>query len=377
MTTTALLEKLFDENSFCELQKHEESSVIAGFGKIAGSQAYAYIQDISVKSGAVNKNTAAKMKKIYADAVKFGAPLVAVFDSKGGEIGEGIELIEAYTDIIADCARLSGVVPLISVVTGQCSGLNAALCRMSDFVIATEEAEIFFTPPFLGGKKEINTADITVKTAEEAVLKARELLSLLPPNNLEASSCADGVEIELGAGTKLETLSNSAAGIVTLEEKLNAADTARIARFVSFCDNFSLPVITIINSAGFEMDVSSRDTARLAQVYASATTPKITLITGNASGAAFMLTGGFGDFTIAYENAVISPVPVKTAAVFLEMSEEDYIKEHAGVQNALKKGYIDLVITPEEKQTALVTALEAVRNKRVASPKRKHINFIF
>ncbi|MDR2558244.1 MAG: acetyl-CoA carboxylase, partial [Oscillospiraceae bacterium] len=178
---------LFDEGSFCEIQK-DGSSIIAGFGQIAGNQVCACIQDINVKSGAVNKAAAAKMKKIYANAVKFGVPLVAVFNSKGGEISEGSGLIEAYSEIIADCARLSGVVPLVSVVLGQCGGLNAALCRMSDFIIAAEEAEIFFTPPFLGGGKE--EADITVKTSEEAVLKARELLSVLPQNNLETASCS-------------------------------------------------------------------------------------------------------------------------------------------------------------------------------------------
>jgi acetyl-CoA carboxylase carboxyltransferase component len=361
MDVKSLLEKLFDQGT----------NTGAGFGKIAGNQVCAYAQDSSVKSGAVNKNAAAKMKKIYANAVKFGAPLVSIFDSKGGEIGEGHELIDAYSEIIANCARLSGVVPLISVVLGQCGGVNAALCRMSDFVIAVENAEIFFTPPFLGGKSE-NIADIVVKTTEEAVLKARELLSVLPPNNLETAPCSDGIEIELGTGIKLETLGGITAGLVTLGEKPSAADTAKIARFVSFCDSFSLPVITTIDCDGFEADVEIRDTARLAQVYAGATAPKITLITGNAAGAAFILTGGFNsDFIIAYENAVISPLPVKTAATFLEMPEEEYIQKYASVQAALEKSYIDLVITPEQTQNALLTALEATRNKRVAFVPRK------
>ncbi|MDR2532043.1 MAG: acetyl-CoA carboxylase [Oscillospiraceae bacterium] len=376
---TALLGKLFDDGSFTEIQKHEDSGITAGFGRVGDFKVYAYIQNIGVKSGAVNKNAAAKMKKIYADAVKYGAPLVAVFNSKGGEIGEGIELIEAYSGIIADCTRLSGVVPLISVVTGQCSGLNASLCRISDIVIMTEEAEMFFTPPFLGGESQKNAADIIVKTAEEAVLIARDLLSVLPPNNLETPSCLDYEQkIELSKVTAFETLNNTTVGFVTLGEKPDADDTAKIARFVNFCDAFSIPVVTIIDNEGFEADVSICDTARLAQIYASATTPKINLIAGKAAGAAFIITGGFGsDFIIAYETAVISPVPVKTAAAFLEMSEGDYIENHAGVRNALKKGYIDMVINPEEARSALITALEAVRSKRVDSPKRKHINLVF
>jgi acetyl-CoA carboxylase carboxyltransferase component len=353
MDVNSLLERLFDEGSY----------VSTSFGKIAGNGVYVYTQDINVKSGAVNAQSAAKMKKIYANAVKFGAPLISVWNSKGGEITEGLELASAYSEIIADAARLSGVVPLISVVTGQCSGLNAAICRMADFVIATEDAEIFFTPPFLGGEKE--AADIAVKTAEDAALKARELLSILPPNNLEVAYSSG--EFKIGGQIKFGEINGFTAGFVTLDGKL--ANSYKIAKFIKFCDNFSIPVVTVINSEGFEAGVSSREIARLAQVYASMTAPKITLLTERAAGAPLILSGG--DFVIAYEDAVISPIPVKTAAAFLEMSEADYIAAHANVQSALEKGYIDMVITPEQEQTALMTALEIVRSKRVASVPRK------
>jgi acetyl-CoA carboxylase carboxyltransferase component len=364
MENSSLLKLLFDED-------YNGGS----FGRIAGNQLCVYVQDSSVKSGAVNAKAAAKMKKTYADAVKFGCPLVAIFDSKGGEITDGIKLIEAYSEIIANCARLKGVVPLVSIVLGQCTGLNAALCRMSDFVIAVESAEMCFTPPFLGGTCEAEAADIIVKTNEDAVLKARELLLILPPNNLETPTGCDDIEIEIGV-VKLETLGGFTAGIVTLESKLTAQNTAQIARFVSFCDNFSLPVITIINCEGFDAGVKARDTALLAQVYASAATPKITLITGQATGAAFILTGSFSDYVLAYENAVISPVPVKTGAVFLEMSEADYIEKHANVRQAVEKCYVNMIITPSEAKNALINALEATRNKRVASVPRKRGSII-
>jgi acetyl-CoA carboxylase carboxyltransferase component len=362
---TELLSRLFDNAEYTEI-----SGKTAAFGEISGVTAYAYVQDMSVKSGAVNKTAAAIMRKVYASAVKFGAPVVAVFNSKGGEIGEGLELIDAYSDIIGNISKLSGVVPLISVVTGQCSGLNATICSMSDFVITAEEAEMFLTPPFLGGNAE-NTADIAVKTAEEAVFKARELLSILPPNNLEPAFFEEG-EFELSPVLKFSALNGSTVGFVTLTDKLTAADTSQIARFVSFCDNFSLPLVTIIDCNGFVPDVKISDTAKLAQVYAGATTPRISVIIGNATGAAFILTGGFSsDFVLAYENAIISPIPVKAAAAFLEISEDEYITNHANVQKALEKGYVDAVISPGEQQDMLIKMLEIARNKRVASIPRK------
>jgi len=430
ITPGVLLEQLFDEQEFTEIQKYPGSGVVAGMGKIAGFSVYAYVQDINVKSGAVNQNAAAKMKKIYASAVKCGAPVVAVFNSKGGDIGEGTQLIDAYSEMIENAARLSGVVPLISVVTGQCSGLNATLARMSDFVIMTESAAMFFTPPFIAEERvenagnaqfnaESGVADVIVKDEFDAVLKAREILLLLPSNNLEPAFNSGELEpnnADITAELKSTELLTALAGIDSLieingcfgssaitalgslnyyqtvgfvafdkpEEKLTSADAAKIARFVNFCDAFSIPVITIIDNEGFEPSQKAesagliRDTAKLAQIYASATTPKISLITGKATGAAFILAGGFkSDFVIAYENAVVSPVPIKTAATFLGQSQDDYIENHASVENALKKGYVDLVISPSEARNALIKAVDAVRDKRVSVPSRKHINLIF
>jgi acetyl-CoA carboxylase carboxyltransferase component len=312
-----------------------------------------------------------KMQHAYASAVKYGCPLVTVWNSKGGEIAEPHDLIEAYSGIIEDSAKLSGVVPLVSVVTGQCSGLNAALCRMSDFVIATEAAEVFITPPFLGGSTE-DIADITVKTADEALSAARELLLVLPPNNLESAMHAPGADIILSEVTAFGALGGTTVGRITLGETLTSADAAIIMNFVSFCDAFSLPVITTIDNDGISPCLNTHDTARLAQVYASSATPKIAVITARACGSAFILASGFrNDFVLAYEGAVISPVPVKTAAAFLEMSEPDYIRDYANAELALGKGFIDEIIAPYEVPEALEKALNIARNKRIAFHPRK------
>ena len=88
------LNALFDEDSFNELDKFLSAdgavgSVVSGYGTVNGATVYAYAQDVSVKGGAVDKSAALKIKKLYELAAKNGAPVVAVFDSKGGgDIGE-------------------------------------------------------------------------------------------------------------------------------------------------------------------------------------------------------------------------------------------------------------------------------------------------
>ena len=142
---------MFDEDSFTELSPYTGGSVVTGYGQIDGCPAYAFVQDVSVKSGAVCKAAAGKIVKLYSLAVKNGAPVIAVYDSKGGDISEGQELLTAYGDIANSCASISGVAPQIAIISGVCGGISASLACMADFVIMTENAELFLNPPFITG----------------------------------------------------------------------------------------------------------------------------------------------------------------------------------------------------------------------------------
>lgn len=430
---------LFDEDSFAEIGRFaspngETASVVTGFGTVDGAPVYAFSQDVSVKGGAMNKAAAAKMRKIYELAVKNGAPVVGIYDSKGGDMAEGTEMLAAYADAANACAALSGVVPQISLVAGLCAGTAAMLACMADFVVMTEESEFFMTAPFVaedGNLEGAGTAKnaarsgaaaITAKDENAAIAEVKKLVRILPSNNLELSGNDYFVENDAGiteamAGseligaiadkdsvtelykdfgsasvTALGSLSWHTVGFVATDksgEKLSPADCVKIARFVSFCDAFSIPVVTVLNSEGFgggaaaELSGSIRDAAKLAQIYASATTPKITLITEKAYGSAYCAIAPASDLVIAYENAVIAPTAPKTAVVFLKGDElngsneaqliSDYIDGEADPYRA----GADRVIEAEQAREAVLAAVEAMSGKRVSSPQRKHINFVY
>ncbi len=68
---------------------------------------------------------------------------------------------------------------------------------------------------------------------------------------------------------------------------LTPAGCLKAADFVSFCDAFDIPVITLTNVSGFETTMCaekklSKAVAKLAYAFASATVPKVNVITGNA-----------------------------------------------------------------------------------------------
>ena len=432
---------LFDEDSFVELGKFvgangEKAGVVSGYGYVDGAVVYAYAQDISVNAGAVDTAAALKIRKVYELALRNGAPVVGIFDSKGGDIKEGMKTLGAYGEIAKMSAALSGAVPQIAIVDGLCAGTAAMIACMADVVIMTEKSELFMTAPFTADDKtegagtavnaaKSGVAAILAKDSTEAIAKAKQLVSVLPANNLETagndyftendagvSTGLKGIELinatadkdsvielykEFGdsAVTAIASLNWRTVGFVATNNGavLTAADSAKISRFVTLCDAYSIPVVTFVDSEGFEksnaaeLAGSIRDSAKLTQAYASATTAKIAVITGNAYGSVYVAlasTAAGSDFTFAWEDAVISPVSPEAAVNFLNGASDntaeqakEYAENEADAFTAAANGYVDRVITAEDTKSALTSAIEAASSKRVLSPAKKHINFVY
>lgn len=435
--------KLFDEDSFVELDKFvgknkNTAGVISGYGFVDGAVVYAYAQDTSVKSGATDESAALKIKKVYDLALKNGAPVVSILDSKGGDIAEGMKLLAAYGDIAKSSAALSGAVPQIAIVDGVCAGTNAMIACMADIVIMTEKSELFMTAPFVADDKtegagtaenaaKSGVATIIAKDGDEAIAKAKKLIAMLPANNLETagndyytendavvtedlkgleliSAVADKdsiTELYNGFGSAAVTAIGSVnwrtVGFVATNgaEYLNNDDSAKIARFVTLCDAFSIPVVTFVDTKGYEKSSAAelagsiRNSAKLMQTYASATTAKIAVITGNAYGSAyvsFASTAAGSDFCFAWEDAVIAPVSPEAAVTFLNgaASAEDtakaakeYAENEADPFTAASLGYVDRVIEVADTKSAITSAIDVTASKRVLAPAKKHVNFVF
>ena len=432
---------LFDEDSFVELGKFvgangEKAGVVSGYGNVDGAVVYAYAQDISVNAGAVDTAAALKIRKVYELALRNGAPVVGIFDSKGGDIKEGMKTLGAYGEIAKMSASLSGAVPQIAIVDGLCAGTAAMIACMADVVIMTEKSELFMSAPFTADDKtegagtavnaaKSGVAAILAKDSAEAIAKAKQLVSVLPANNLETagndyftendavvSAGLKGIELinatadkdsvielykEFGDSsvTAIASLNWRTVGFVATNNGavLTAADSAKISRFVTLCDAYSIPVVTFVDSEGFEksnaaeLAGSIRDSAKLTQAYASATTAKIAVITGNAYGSTYVAlasTAAGSDFTFAWEDAVISPVSPEAAVTFLNGASDntaeqakEYAENEADAFTAAANGYVDRVITAEDTKSALTSAIEAASSKRVLSPAKKHINFVY
>lgn len=430
---------LFDEGKFNELDPYladgaDLSGVITAYGYVEGDPVYAFSQDISVKKGAMTQAQTKKILKIYDLAAKTGVPIVGIYDSYGADLNDGCKALNSYGGLLMWTSNLSGVVPQIAVVAGTCAGTSAMLAESADFVVATESAQLYVAPNSNIKNNAENaaangTATVITKDDVSAIEAAKKILLKLPQNNLSpvpmyefelpdtafgsdaqsqaVSICDADSVIELSdrfgkaSFTALGTLGGATVGIVATNktrDKLTSDDCTKIARFVRICDSFAIPVITLVDTEGFEANEDTesagavRDMTKLAHSYAEATTVKISVVTGTAYGPAFVALAGKGanaDLVYALENAVISPLNPVTAVEFLEHDKlkgaedlttarnelaKNYAREKANATVAAANGCVDNIVSTTELRDVLVNSMEIMAGKRISRLPKKHSN---
>lgn len=411
--------EFFDADSFCEIDAFAKSGegfaeVVAGFGTVEGMPVYAFAQNSDISGGAMSKAQAAKLKKLYGLALKTGAPVVGFYDSVGGRLAQGTELLAGAGEVLKYASKISGAVPQISVVLGTCLGTNALNAVSADFVIMAKDAKLSLDVTGVNSDADYNAkhgnASIIAKDGSDAVEKARELITYLPSNNLVpapqafeeepgddnckciVSRLVDGgakirISDEYGDNVRirLARLGGQVIGVVrTTGGKLDCKSAVKAAKFIRFCDAFSIPVVTFADCTGFEALGSA---AKLTAAYAEATTVKISVVVGKAIGSAYVALAGTGanaDVVYALPDAVISPVNVEAAAFIMApeamkvpVSEQQaaaakFAEENLSAFNAAQNGYVDGVAELSELRKTLISALDMLSGKRVPTVAKKH-----
>lgn len=175
----------------------------------------------------------------------------------------------------------------------------------------------------------------------------------------------------------------------SMESVLSARGAKKAAEFVSFCDAFDIPVLTVVNVTGFKATKCSeaqiaKAAAKMTYAFAEATVPKVTVITGAAYGSAYvaMNSKAIGaDMVYAWENAEIGMMDAKLAAKIMyadssaaEINEKaaEYANLQNNVNSAARRGYVDTVIAPEDTRKYVIGAFEMLFTKRENRPSKKH-----
>lgn len=424
------LADLFDDGNFTEIDayaksKDSEVEVITAFGYVNGAECYAFAQNSAVNNGAVSVAHCAKIIKIYSLATKTGCPVIGIYDSNGVKLTEGFEVLSAYSEMLKASSNVSGVVPQISIIDGACLGTSALVANMADVVIATKDSDFYVSAPSditTTESAENGTVDILANDFADAVQEVRKLMVMLPSNNLESapfvtfdysapSVIADNdsevsevinaitdsdicVEFKKEYGenvkTVLSTVEGKTVGIVGFSgKKLCPCCAYKAESFIKFCDAFNLPIITIVDTDGICDGKESQMLVALTKLnsaYTSATCPKISLITGQAIGSAYLVLAGKGanaDFTLAWNEAVASPLAVDSAVAFLYNDrladgedratlESEFKKSVGSAYSAAACGAVDDIFEPSQTRAKIVNYLNIIGGKRETTLPRKH-----
>ncbi|HEY0639470.1 MAG TPA: carboxyl transferase domain-containing protein, partial [Pseudonocardiaceae bacterium] len=147
------------------IERTPADGLVAGIGEVGGVRCVVLAYDYTVLAGTQGAYNHRKKDRLFALAERLRLPVVLFAEGGGGRPGDTDVPVVAALDVPAFhlFARLSGVVPLIGVVSGRCFAGNAALLGCCDVVIATEDASIGMGGPAMisgGGLGEYGPDEI-------------------------------------------------------------------------------------------------------------------------------------------------------------------------------------------------------------------------
>ncbi len=181
---------------------------------------------------------------------------------------------------------------------------------------------------------------------------------------------------------------------MTLAGVLDIDASRKAARFVRFCDCFSIPIVTFVDVPGFmpgtkqEYGGLIKHGAKLLFAFAEATVPKVTVITRKAYGGAYDVMSSKhlrGDVNYAWPTAEIAVMGAKGAVEIIfrkDLGDDKKIAAHtasyeenfANPYVAARKGYIDDIIMPHSTRRRIAKALRTLKSKELSNPWKKHNN---
>ena len=426
--------------------------VLTGYGLINEKLIYIYSQNASVLGGSIGEMHSRKITHLYDMALNMGAPIIGILDCSGLRLQESVDALNGLGSIYQKQAQASGIIPQISLIMGNCGGGTSLIPALSDFTFLEKtNGCLFLHSPdaIMANRKECcDTASAEWKskytqnidvcgTADEIYTAVRKLIDILPANNrfsIMPDTCTDDLNrscegfeqtiFDSAAAlsmiadnneffeTKKETAKDMITGFIRLngitigcianqtsletDQKndapvLTAEGAKKAASFITFCDAFHIPVLTLSNVSGFERSMSSEINAAsacasLTAAYASATVPKVTVITGQAMGSAGVIMGGkpLGiDLVYTFEHAMIGSLDGTHAAKILYEEEPadiirqkaaDYDAQYNRAASAASRGYVDAMIRPSDIRKYLISAFDMLASKQDSVKYKKHLS---
>jgi acetyl/propionyl-CoA carboxylase alpha subunit/acetyl-CoA carboxylase carboxyltransferase component len=361
------------------------------FGR-AAAEAVVVSYDYTVLAGTQGMRNHAKTDRVFDLAVRKRLPVVLFAEGGGGRPGDtdvgGMAGLDVPTFRVL--AGLSGRVPLVSIVSGRCFAGNAALAGVCDVIIATQDANIgmggpamieggglgMYPPEAIGPidvQRHNGVVSLVARDEAHAVSLAKQYLSyfqgslqgnrndwaapdprvarhVVPENRLRAYDVHRAIESIVDVGSVLELRPDYGVGVVTalvrvegvaygliansshhLGGAIDAEAADKVGDFLTLCESFRLPVISLCDTPGFmvgpdaEKDAAVRRFGRMFVIGARLTVPLGMIILRKAYGLGAMAMAGGSfhapQFTVAWPTGEIGGMGLE-GAVRLGFSKE-------------------------------------------------------
>jgi methylmalonyl-CoA decarboxylase subunit alpha len=231
LTARERLDLFFDKDTFQEVQlfvQHRSAlfgldkkeipadGVITGFGKVNGRVVFTAAQDFTSSGGSLGEMHAKKIWKVMDMAIAAQKPFVALNDSGGARIQEGVPSLEGYGGIFYRNTICSGYIPQITAIMGPTAGGAVYSPALADWVFMVKGSSfMYITGPdvvkaVIG--EEVNHEDLGGAVAHatksgvchvvtqndvECLEKIKTLLSYLPDSchsPLPVANCTDSAQ---------------------------------------------------------------------------------------------------------------------------------------------------------------------------------------
>lgn len=373
------------EQQAADVPKKPGDGVFAGFGKIEVRDVAVAAHDPTFAGGSLGEVGLRKMAKLFELAGRFGVPIVVLTDSSGARLQEGARSLLAVGELVKVANSVHGKIPIINVIIGGGVGGAAFTAEVGHIVIGVAKTGYMFlhgpravkhatgqdiSIMELGSVKSLaetsGMIDFLVEDEAEAISLVKTILTYLPSNSREAPPkpgravrlprpvqeetetrklIAEIVDpdsfLEFNAFyapnmiTGLARVDGTVVGIVANEPaKMNGyidvKACIKLSQFVNFCNIFNIPVLTIVDTPGFEPGKTAehegivREGADVYRAYLNASVPKITLLAGKAYGGAFiaMCSKGIGaDYVMVFPTSEAAVQPLEISAEILYRKE--------------------------------------------------------
>jgi acetyl-CoA carboxylase carboxyltransferase component len=346
-----------------------------------------------------------------------------------GPCAGGAAYAPALTDFVFMVRDLSQAFvtgpDVVAAVTGEQTGHDAlggadvhAGTGVATFVHDDEQsclAEVRYLLSLLPATSE--ELPPRARTDDPADRRADALVDLVPVDtrrsydvrDVLAEIVDDGEYLELherwaaNVVCALGRLDGHVVGVVANQPRVKAGvldipASEKAARFVRTCDAFNIPLVTLVDVPGFlpgtdqEHGGIIRHGAKLLYAYCDATVPRVQVILRKAYGGAYIVMDSRSvgaDLSFAWptnEIAVMGPEGAANIVFRREIAAAadpdavraarvaEYREQLMHPYHAAEAGLVDDVVHPAETRAVLTRALDMLRTKQVALPRRKHGN---